>query len=49
VVLGRDERQIRGRQRRSLQGRSFIDGFQFWASRLPRWDTPTTLYKTRIL
>jgi hypothetical protein len=36
VVLGHDERQIRKRQRRSLQGRSFVDSFQFWASRIPR-------------
>jgi len=49
VVLGHDERQIRRRQRRSLQGRSFVDSFQFWASRIPGWRPPPTLYKTRIL
>lgn len=36
VVFGHDERQIRRRQRRSLQGRSFVDSFEFWASRIPR-------------
>jgi site-specific recombinase XerD len=37
IVLGHDERQIRRRQCRSLQGRSFVDRFQFWADLLPRW------------
>jgi hypothetical protein len=36
VVLGNNERQIRRRQRRSLQGQSFIYGIQLWGRRLPR-------------
>jgi hypothetical protein len=35
-VLGNDERQIRRRQRRSLQGQSFVYGIQLWGRRLPR-------------
>src|SRR5271163_1177621 len=32
VMLGHDEHQIRGRQRRSLRSRSFVGGFQFGKS-----------------
>ena len=48
IMLGHDERQVRGRQCRSLRSHSLVGDFQFERVGC-RGEGPATLYKTRIL